>query len=81
MKKTCKGVTLIEIIVIVAISLVLGLIIVGAIFGNGCKYRVVDSSGVEYYTDSIEHNGDGSITFQDGMGYSHTISHYAITEY
>ena len=78
MKK--KGVTLIEVIVIIAIIGVLTAIIIPVILGYGnYRYEVKDQNGTAYYTDSIEYDGN-RIVFVDQHGHSHVLTSYSIEE-
>ena len=76
-----KGVTLIELIVIIAIIGVLALIVSAAIIGYGkYRYEVKDQNGTTYYTDSVEYDGN-RVVFVDQHGHSHTLTSYSIEEF
>ena len=76
-----KGVTLIELVVIITIIGVLTLIVVTAILGYGnYRYEVKDQNGTTYYTDSVEYDGN-RVVFVDQYGHSHTLTSYSIEEF
>ena len=76
-----KGITLIEVIVIIAIIFILAAIIIPALLGYGnYRYEVKDQNGTTYYTDSIEYDGN-RIVFVDQHGHSHTLTSYSIEEF
>jgi Tfp pilus assembly major pilin PilA len=76
-----KGITLIEVIVIVAIIGVLTDIIIPVLLGYGNdRYEVKDQNGTTYYTDSVEYDGN-RVVFVDQYGHSHTLTSYSIEEF
>ena len=78
MKK--KGFTLLELIVVLSIIFILTAIIVPALLGHDdYRYKVKDTNGTTYYTDSIEYDGNRAV-FVDQHGHSHVLTSYSIEE-
>lgn len=76
-----KGITLIELVVIITIIAVITSIVVAAILGYGnYRYEVKDQNGTTYYTDSVEYDGN-RVVFVDQYGHSHTLTSYSIEEF